>query len=82
MLSIAVGVELIHNLHLLSFIPGIADRMLKMSFKFDRHGGTMTGGFSLALPVFATSINRGLPEAVTCIRKTKEGLVRFEFGLF
>jgi hypothetical protein len=52
--GIAIRVELTHSVHSPSFIPGIDDGKLKMSFKFGEHGATTTGGFNSTFPMSAT----------------------------
>ena len=74
MFSIATQVALTCGFHTPSFIPGIIDGKLKMSFKVGEHTATTAGGFNSASPVSATCIYEGFLEAVTCaaVRNTEE----------
>lgn len=78
--SIAIKVELTHDFHTPLFIPGIVDGKLKVSFEVGEHGDIMTGGFSLASPMSATSIYGCLLEAVTCTAVRKAGERAWDSG--
>lgn len=60
-----------------TFIPGIAEGKLEMSFKVGEHGAATAGSFKSATPISATSVYGGLLEAITCVsvRKAEERAV-------
>ena len=65
--GIGIKVKFTHDSGPPTFIPWMADRKLKMSFKVGEHDASMIGGFHSAAPVSATSICRDFLETFTCV---------------
>lgn len=58
----AIRIELTHNPHLLSFVPGIITGKLKMNIKVVKHGATTTGGIQFGISSICSHPMRKPPE--------------------